>query len=172
MDTLRPLPKKKNNNTHAFITTDRYRKRTRAILMRNTTAGLVATTFINNWILPNMIPDSILTHNGTQSVTKLFKNICHVMGLKRRTTTSYHPRQMDRHNVTTTHSPRDFVTTFQNTKMIGTASVNHLSIGITSNRMEKQARFHSMFQLHARHHHQLWTKYRQITARHNYQMRA
>lgn len=112
VDILGPFPKTRNDNLHVVVIIDRYSKLTRAITMRKITSGLVATVVINNWILPHGITDSILTDNGAQFVAKCFKKFCHLMGIKRRTTTAYHPQtngQAERYNKTIAARLRHYV---------------------------------------------------------------
>lgn len=105
-----------NGNTHVDIIEDRYRKLTGAIKMQKTTAGLAAAAFINNWILVYGIQDSILTANGAKFDAKLFKKICHVMGIKRSTSAACHPHKNGRADRYNKQLPRDFVTACPNTK--------------------------------------------------------
>lgn len=92
VDIIGALPKTNKDNKHVVIITDRYSKLTCAIPMRKITAGIVAAAFIDNWVLAYHISDSILTDNGSQFVAKLFEVICHLMGIKPRTTNSYLPQ--------------------------------------------------------------------------------
>lgn len=67
---------------------------------------------IKNWILPYGIQDSILTDNEAQFVAKFFKTVCHVMGMKQRTTTSYDTQtngQAERYNKTMAARLRHYV---------------------------------------------------------------
>lgn len=90
INILRPLLKTDNDNTKVVIIKDRYSKLTTAIRIRKGTQGFVSAAFINNWILPNGIPDSIMIDNGAQFVAKPFKYICNVMGIKRPKTIAYY----------------------------------------------------------------------------------
>lgn len=91
VDIILPLPRTKNHNLHVVVITERYRKLTSPIPMRKITSGLVPAVVINNWILPYVIQDSISMENGAHFVSKFFKTVCHLMGIKRRTTTTYTP---------------------------------------------------------------------------------
>lgn len=92
MDLLGPLPKTLHGNQHVLVIKDRYSKMTRAIPLKQTTASIVAQTFVDNWIMPYGIPATLLTDNGPQFVGTFFAAVCLILGVKQLTTTAYHPQ--------------------------------------------------------------------------------
>lgn len=65
MEIIGPL-QKTNQSGKRFIMVikDRYSKLTREMPMNETTTPLVSACFMNNWLFPYGIPNSILTDNG------------------------------------------------------------------------------------------------------------
>ena len=117
MDLLGPLPKTRLGNQYVLVITDRFSKLTRAIPMAKTTAPFIAAVFLNNWIMPYGIPDTILTDNGSQFIAEFFKTVCHILGVRRKTTTAYHPQtngQAERYNKTIAKRLRHYVSEHQN----------------------------------------------------------
>ena len=116
MDLLGPLPMTKNGNQFILVITCRYSKLTRSIPMSKTTAPFIATSTLNHWILPYGIPESILTDNGSQFIAEFFKTVCYILGIKRKTTTAYHPQtngQAERYNKTIAARLRHYVSEHQ-----------------------------------------------------------
>ena len=116
MDLLGPLPQTRNGNQFILVITDRYSKLARAIPMNKTTAPFVAAAVLNNWIFCYGIPNTILTDNGTQFISEFFKTVCHIMGIRRKTTTAYHPQtngQAERYNKTLATRLRHYVADHQ-----------------------------------------------------------
>ena len=117
IDLLGPFPKTKNRNQFIAVITDRYSKLTRAVPMRKTTATLMAAMFLNNWILPYGISNTIFSDNGPQFSAEFWKTICRPMGVNHKTTTSYHPQtngQAERYNKTIVSRLRLYVSKHQN----------------------------------------------------------
>lgn len=62
----------------------------RVVPTSKTTALQIASLFMDFWIIPNGIPEFVLTDNGTQFISKLFELICAVLGTRHLTTTAYY----------------------------------------------------------------------------------
>ena len=92
MDILGTLPRTRLGNQYILVVTDCFSMLTRCTPMGKTTAPFVAAAFLNNWVMAYGIPDTILTDNGSQFVSEFFKTICYVLGIRRKTTTAYHPQ--------------------------------------------------------------------------------
>lgn len=90
MDMLGPLPTTLNGIQFVVVLTDRYSKVTRAVSTARKTGTHIASTFMDNWIIPYVISDYMVTDNGTQFVNKFFKSLCGFLGTKQLTTTAHH----------------------------------------------------------------------------------
>ena len=116
MDILGPLPKTSHGKQYVLVITDRYTKLARAIPMKKTTAPLVAAAFLQNWIYPYGIPESLLTDNGPQFISQFFAIVCAALGIRRVPITAYHPQtngQTERYNKTLAARLRHYVNEHQ-----------------------------------------------------------
>lgn len=84
-----PLPKTHKENQFIIVSTDRYRKLTRTVPMSNTTATYIDSVIRNHWIIPYGIQNTILTVNGSHFVANFSKTVCHILAVRRKTTTAY-----------------------------------------------------------------------------------
>ena len=64
IDLIVPLPKTKNGKRHIMVITNRYSKLTREVSISNSKAPHVAAMFLNHWVFPYGIPNTLLTDNG------------------------------------------------------------------------------------------------------------
>lgn len=90
MDVMRPLPGPQWGNQQVIVSTERYKKLTRAIKVSTTTSTTDATEFVHNWAIPHSIPTYLLTNNGRQFVSKFFAAVTVRLGIKHWTTTISH----------------------------------------------------------------------------------
>lgn len=61
--------------------------------MSKTTAPYVAATILNNWISQYDIRNTILSDNCPQSIAKLFKTVCHILGIRQKKATLISPTE-------------------------------------------------------------------------------
>lgn len=47
--------------------------------MKDTTPSIVNTCFLNNWVFPNVIPNSILTGKDTLFIAQFFRYECAIL---------------------------------------------------------------------------------------------
>ncbi|CDF32213.1 unnamed protein product [Chondrus crispus] len=116
MDLYGPLPKTPHGNRHILVITDRFTKLCRAIPLRTTQAQQVAQTFLDAWVYPYGMPDTLLTDNGPQFTAKFFEAVCGLLGIRHVLTTAYHPQtngQAERFNRTLATRLRHYVSEHQ-----------------------------------------------------------
>ena len=116
MDLFGPLPKTAHGNRHILVITDRYTKMCRAIPLRTAQAPQVAQAFLDSWVYPYGMPDTVLTDNGPQFTAKFFESVCGLLGIRHVLTTAYHPQtngQAERFNRTLGIRLRHYVTEHQ-----------------------------------------------------------
>ena len=116
MDLFGPLPKTAHGNKHILVITDRFTKMCRAIPLRTAQAPQVAQAFLDSWVYPYGVPDTLLTDNGPQFTAKFFESVCGLLGIRHVLTTAYHPQtngQAERFNRTLGTRLRHYVTEHQ-----------------------------------------------------------
>lgn len=92
LDIVGPLPESGEEKFKYLLTfQDDITKYVEAIPLVNQEAETIARAFVKNIILRHSSPRSILTDNGSNFVSELFKNVCKILGIKRHLATPYHP---------------------------------------------------------------------------------
>lgn len=92
IDVLGPLLWTTSGNQDEVVVTDDFSQLTRAIPTDKIIPGQVATIFLDNWVMPHRKPSCILINNEVQFVSKLFRTLHLFLGVKKLTTTVYHPQ--------------------------------------------------------------------------------
>ena len=62
----------------------------------NQSAESVAKAFMSEWVLRFGLPKSVITDRGANFMSELFLNLCKFLGIKKLSTTAYHPECNDR----------------------------------------------------------------------------
>lgn len=62
-----------------------------AVPIPNQEADTIARAFVNNFVLKHAIPEEILSDNGSNFISELFKNTCKLLKIKNVYTAPYHP---------------------------------------------------------------------------------
>lgn len=91
MDIVGPLPETYLGNKYLLTCQDDLTKYAEAIPLPNQEADTIAKAFVKFIILKHSSPESILTDNGSNFVSKLFQNTCKLLGIKRNMISPYHP---------------------------------------------------------------------------------
>ncbi|MES9880251.1 MAG: RNase H-like domain-containing protein [Sedimenticola sp.] len=103
MDILGPLPESHLGNKYILVISDLFTKWTEAYPLRNHRARTVAEVVVNEFICRFGAPVNILTDQGRDFESKLFKEMCDILGVEKIRTTPYHPQcdgQVERFNRT------------------------------------------------------------------------
>ena len=61
--------------------------------MRNQEASTVAKTFVNVWVSRFGCPPNLHSDKGSNFMSKLFMNMCKVLGINRTSTTAFYPQK-------------------------------------------------------------------------------
>ena len=112
IDILGPLDRASTGHRFILVMTDRFSKFTRAVPMRACTALTVSKAFLEYWVFSFGAPAKIVSDNGSQFTSELFKKVCKTLGVRNLFTTTYHPQtngQAERFNRTLLASLRAFV---------------------------------------------------------------
>ena len=112
IDILGPLDRGSTGHRFILVMTDRFSKFTRAVPMWACTALTVSKAFLEYWVFSFGALAKIVSGNGSQFTSDLFKKVCRTLGVRNLFTTTYHPQtngQAERFNRTLLASLRAFV---------------------------------------------------------------
>lgn len=92
MDIVGPLPVSNQGNKYLLTFIDYLTRYCEAIPIPNQTAEIVAKEFVHKIITRHGVPKKLLTDQGRNFVSSLFKGVCNLLGIKKIQTTPYHPQ--------------------------------------------------------------------------------
>ena len=91
LDIVGPLPMTENGNKYLLTCQDNLTKYLIAIPLENQEASTVAEAFVTQICLTHGIPQIILTDQGANFMSKVFKHVCKLFKIQKVTTSAYHP---------------------------------------------------------------------------------
>ena len=91
LDMVGPLPVTINGNKYILTFQDHLTKFSKAIPVENQEASTVAKAFVTKIVVEYGIPERILTDQGTNFTSEMFKNTCKLLKIEKIQTTAYHP---------------------------------------------------------------------------------
>ncbi|XP_023243879.1 uncharacterized protein LOC111641862 [Centruroides sculpturatus] len=91
MDIVGPLPITNNGNKYILVFVDHFSRYAEAIPLPNTLSKTIAKAFVVNIILRHSTPVQLLTDRAPNLISKMFKEVCELLQIKRLLTTAYHP---------------------------------------------------------------------------------
>ena len=112
IDILGELLRTPRGNRFLLVILDRFSKLARAVPLKRITAFEVAKAFVRHWVLVYRPTLLLLADNGKQFISKLFQEICRLLGVKNLFSTTYHPHtngQVERFNRTILAAIRPYV---------------------------------------------------------------
>lgn len=92
MDITGPLPTTDKNNKYLLTFQDAFTKYPEAIPIPDQSAKTIAEKFITDIICKHGTPSKLITDQGTNFLSELFKEICQLLNIKKIQTTAYHPQ--------------------------------------------------------------------------------
>jgi len=92
LDIVGPLTITTNGNKYLLTFQDNLTKFSKAIPIPNQEANAISKEFLIKIILEHGIPEKIRTDQGTNFMSKIFKNICKLLKIKKIQTTAYHSK--------------------------------------------------------------------------------
>ena len=92
LDIVGPLPISYTNNKYILTFQDDLTKYSEAIPICNNETKTVAETFVTNIVCRHGIPKSILTDQGSNFLSDMFKEVYKLLKIKKVQTTPYHPQ--------------------------------------------------------------------------------
>lgn len=112
MDIVGPLPKTPRGNKYILTIIDHFTRYAEGVPLREQTAEETAKGLMSAVITRHGIPLRLLTDQGRNFVSALFKGLCHRLGIRKLQTTAYHPESngvVERLHRTLTDSIAHFV---------------------------------------------------------------
>lgn len=91
LDIVGPLTETLNGNRYLLTFQDELSKYTLATPLRTQDAETVAKAFVQEVILKFGIPQVVLTDQGSNFMSEVFRNMCKLLKIKKINTTAYHP---------------------------------------------------------------------------------
>lgn len=112
LDIVGPTTLTDNDNRYILTFQDELTKYAEAIPIKNQESSTIATEFVNNIVCRHGIPESVLTDQGANFLSQIFKNMCKLLKLRKIRTTAFHPQtngQLERSHRTITEYLRHFI---------------------------------------------------------------
>lgn len=91
-DILGELPMTEKGNRYILVISDYYSKWTESFPMKNMEAETVAKIIVEQFIVRLGVPYVIHSDQGSQFESRLFTEVCKLLGIKKTRTTPYHPK--------------------------------------------------------------------------------
>ncbi|KAL4155977.1 hypothetical protein QTP88_000012 [Uroleucon formosanum] len=112
LDIVGPIDTSLEGNAYILTIQDDLTKFSVAIPLPNHTANTIAKAFVEKFVCLHGIPDSILTDQGPDFLSKIFQACCKLLQIETFKTTAYHPQSngaLERSHRTLTEYLRHFV---------------------------------------------------------------
>ena len=91
LDIVGPLTITTSGNKYLLTFQDSLTKFSKAIPIPNQEANTISKQFVTKIVLEHGIPEKILTDQGTNFLSEIFKNTCKLLKINKIQTTAYHP---------------------------------------------------------------------------------
>lgn len=117
LDIVGPLNVTSNGNKYILTIQDDLIKFSEAIAITNTEAQTVAEKFVTHVICKHGTPQQLLTDQGSNFLSSMFKSVCKLLKIKKIQTTPYHPEgncALERSHKTLAEYLRHFTFTLRN----------------------------------------------------------
>ncbi|KAF0751839.1 igE-binding protein-like [Aphis craccivora] len=92
IDIVGPLTKSYNGNVFILTLQDDLSKFSWEALMPNHEANTVAKFFMTQFVYLYGLPQNLIRDYGTESLSKVFKEVCQLLKIKQTSTSPYHPQ--------------------------------------------------------------------------------
>lgn len=92
LDVVGPMTLTENGNTYVLTMMDDLSKLAIGVPIPDQTANSVAKAFVTKFICVYGCPETILTDQGTNFMSSIFKSACKLLGISKLNTSAYHPQ--------------------------------------------------------------------------------
>ena len=90
-DVLGPLATSEKGYKYVLVMVDSFTRWTEMVALKNQTAATIANCIYKEWICRHGVPQEIVTDKGSNFLAQIVQELSHSLGIKRVTTSSYHP---------------------------------------------------------------------------------
>ena len=91
MDIVGPFPPTANGNKYIFVC-DYFTKRVECYALPDHQAQTVADAVVSNFVSRYGVPSVIYSDQGREFESRLFEEVCQLLGIEKTRTTPYHPQ--------------------------------------------------------------------------------
>ena len=91
IDIVGPLPTTREGNRFILVMVDAFSKWAEAVALKRHTAKEVATAILHQWTARYGVPREILSDQGAEFESAVFRHICKIMGIRKIRSSPYHP---------------------------------------------------------------------------------
>ncbi|CAF4531871.1 unnamed protein product [Rotaria sp. Silwood2] len=105
MDIMGTLPTTTRQKRFLLVVVDYFTRWIELFPMKSTTSNDIANILTNEIFSRYGLPKHIVSDNGPQFVSNLFKNFCNILGIKQNLTANYHPQSNMTERVNRTLKP-------------------------------------------------------------------
>ncbi|CAF5051127.1 unnamed protein product [Rotaria magnacalcarata] len=105
MHILGPLPTTTRQKRFLLVVVDYFTRWVELFPLKSTTSDDIANILTNEIFSRYGLPKHIVSDNGPQFVSNLFKNLCNMLGIKQNLTANYHPQSNMTERVNRTLKP-------------------------------------------------------------------
>ncbi|KAL4083915.1 hypothetical protein QTP88_029231 [Uroleucon formosanum] len=112
LDIVGPLVTTLSGNTYILTLQDDLTKYSMGIALPNHQANTIAEAFVTNFVCTHGIPQTILTDQGTDFLSKIFTEVCKLLQINKINTSPFHPQtngSLERSHRTLTEYLRHYV---------------------------------------------------------------
>jgi hypothetical protein len=92
LDITGPLPKTRRGNRFILVVVDYFTKWVELFPLQSTKAITIAQLFLDEVICRFGFPIRVITDNGVQFISKIFIQLCNILGIHHQRTPLYHPQ--------------------------------------------------------------------------------
>lgn len=91
-DIMGPLPETESGNKYIIVVSDYFTKWTEAYPLKNIESQTVAKVLVEQFFCKYGVPEMVHSDQGRQYESRLFKDMCELLGIKKTRTTAFHPK--------------------------------------------------------------------------------
>ncbi|XP_061185787.1 uncharacterized protein K02A2.6-like [Saccostrea echinata] len=91
-DIMGPMPETNRTNKYLLVIADYFTKWTEAYPMKNMEGQTVAEVLVGQFFTRFGVPEVIHSDQGRQYESRMFKDICSLLGIRKTRTTAFHPK--------------------------------------------------------------------------------
>lgn len=91
-DIMGPLPETERGNKYILVVADYFTKWTEAYPLKNMEAQTITEVLVEQFLTKLGVPEVIHSDQGRQYESRMFKDMCELLGIRKTRTTAFHPK--------------------------------------------------------------------------------